>query len=193
MNYKVASDNIKKRSDRIASPPTQLTADTVSNASIIKNQESDGIHVLSEQMPLTPNNGTSPPFINEEQYKKTKLSTILEILNKYKFWIIAAIILALLLFMAIKLYVDTESSKGDLEVISIGTPSDSFNNEDNPLIEILGKSKSVPTTSPAPIESFSTEVPITGIVEGGTSLKNSLKIPLIEVPLDLPEQPKLVL
>lgn len=182
--YKIARDNIKNRRDKIS-----LQSDSISNASIIKNQESDGIHILSEQMPTISNNMPIPTLENEDAKKENiKTRSILKILNKYKFWIIAGIILALLLFMAIKLYIDNQDN--ELEVMSVGNIEISSSNPtetpDNPLITILGKSKPSIKTSSVPSETFSTEVPITGkVVEGGAPSfnSNSIQIPFLQGPL----------
>lgn len=76
-----------------------------SNASIIKNQESDNINIYSEQQKYidnilleTYNNNDSNKNIIEEK------NNILTIINKYKFWIISLFIIILLFFMAYKNY-----------------------------------------------------------------------------------------
>jgi hypothetical protein len=187
-SYKIARDNIKKRRDRIL-----RSTDSISNVSIIKNQESDGIHVLSEQMPNILNNSIIPPIPSQNSegipQENIKSRSILKLLNKYKFWIIAAIILALLLFMAIKLYMDNQYKSDELEVVSVSNLEISSSNPTespvNPLIAILGRSKESAKTSSVLNESFSTEIPNTVSFKslGGAPSLSSTQIPLLQGPL----------
>ena len=73
--------------------------DIISNASIIKNQESDGIDIFNEQIKEISNS-------NLEKFEPVpeEPKGIIIFLNKYKFWVISIIILVLLLFMAVKRY-----------------------------------------------------------------------------------------
>jgi len=73
--------------------------DIISNASIIKNQESDGIDILNEQI-----KEISSSNLEKFEQVPEEPKGIINFLNKYKFWIIWIIILVLLLFMAVKRY-----------------------------------------------------------------------------------------
>jgi hypothetical protein len=80
MDYNTARNNIKQRRERIS-----ISDDDISNASIIKNQESDGIHALREQqIPLVyPSNEKPKQNLNQIVINKGK--SLIELLNIYFF------------------------------------------------------------------------------------------------------------
>ncbi len=103
-----------------------------SNTSIIKNQESDEINILNEQQKYLENMDNIETFQNQEsmtseanisQQEESQKNSIWDIINKYKFWIIASIILILLIVMSIKCYTSSKSTStmSGGEILSTGS------------------------------------------------------------------------
>lgn len=103
-----------------------------SNASIIRNQESDEINILNEQQKYLENIDNIELFQNQEQMsvesnilqqEESQKISIWDTINKYKFWIIASIILILLIAMSIKCYTSSKSisTMSGGEILSTGS------------------------------------------------------------------------
>lgn len=157
MNYNTASGNINQRRERLGASQEK---DMTSNASVIKNQESEGIPVLNEQtqtiitpppsLPSLPSPLPMTPPLDVQN------NSIASLWSQYKFWIIAGIVLILLIFMAIGLYMSSgntgESKIGELETVTVGVKSpESFKESvENPLTKIVEK----PSVETSPVPEF---------------------------------------
>lgn len=92
-----------------------------SNASIIKNQESETINIFSEQQKYIDNNSIEQIEEKLQSSEISQESSIYDILNKYKFWIISFLILILLVFMAYKNYTLDKPVVGGADILSDGS------------------------------------------------------------------------
>lgn len=99
MTYQDASDNIKKRKNRLCGE--KFTNDKEGEEiNLIKNQEdSENMLTMSEHELPSYN-----PQENIDPEPKVKKNVIIEFLKKYKFWIIVCIILIILIFAALSIF-----------------------------------------------------------------------------------------
>lgn len=119
-----------------------------SNASIIKNQESDGINIADEQQKYIDDNSIETfQESSDTQSEDASKPSFWSILNKYKFWIISAIILILLIVMAFKTYSSDKSIS-----TSIITGGDILSVESIDFFKLHRKSLSPTSTSSFPNE-----------------------------------------